>query len=329
MSNHVRLAKLTLRARRGYDPAVAPRLPLTTQRLVVVTGKGGVGKTTVTAALASAAADAGRRVLAVEVGRGRLGALLGADDLGAEPRRVAPGLSAATIEPEEALGDFVESVLRFKVLARRLLQSTSFQVLAAAAPGLAELLVLHRIHGWLQARRLGREVHELVVIDAPASGHSLPLLEAPRTLGTLAGIGQVTELLTGIGRLVADPAFTLICLVTTPEELAVRETVELHRELSARLGLAVAPPIVNAVPPRRFQAGDAAQLGRLDPTHPYVLTARLQLERRQQAEAQLGTLRRSLGAAPIRLPLLFTAADAPAGVAELAAELAEAAGLAA
>ena len=305
------------------------RLPLGSQRLVVVTGKGGVGKTTVTAALARAAARAGRRVLAVEVGRGRLGALLGVERLGHEPKRVATGLAAATIEPEEALADFVHGVLRFRMLSRRLLESTSFQVLAAAAPGLQELLVLHRLLGWIRAKRLGRPVHELVIVDAPASGHSLPLLEAPRTLRAFARLGPVAELLGEIQRLLADPEATLVCPVTTPEELAVRETVELHRELTDRLGLAVAPPIVNALPPRHFTAADAAAVARLEGGHPYVLAARFHVERRKQAEAQVALLRRALDQPPVRLPFLFAAPESPRGIAALAEELAAAAGLAA
>src|SRR5438552_639579 len=220
-------------------PGVPPRLPLLSQRLVVVTGKGGVGKTTVTAALAQAAAASGRRVLAVEVGRGSLGSLLGGLRLGAEPTRVRAGLAAASLEPEALLGDFVAGVLRFRVLARRLLESTSFQVLAAAAPGLGEFLVLHRLLGWVEARRGRRPVHDLVIVDAPASGHSLPLLAAPHTLGALARLGPVAELLARLQRLIADPGATLVCVVTTPEELAVRETVELHRELRERPALAV------------------------------------------------------------------------------------------
>src|SRR5437879_12824401 len=115
-------------------PGVPLRLPLLSQRLVVVTGKGGVGKTTVTAALAYAAAASERRVLAVEVGRGSLGSLLGGLHIGAEPTRVRAGLAAASLEPEALLGDFVAGVLRFRVPARRLLESTSLKVLAPAAP---------------------------------------------------------------------------------------------------------------------------------------------------------------------------------------------------
>src|SRR5207302_745223 len=117
--------------------------------------------------------------------------------------------------------------------------------------------------------------------------------------------------------LIGDPGATLVCVVTTPEDLAVRETVELYRELGERLGLAVAPPIVNALPPRRFTARDAAALDRLEAAsgpHPYLHAARFQLERRRQADAQLTALRRALGAAPVRLPFLFGAPDAPAGL---------------
>jgi hypothetical protein len=227
------------------------------------------------------------------------------------------------------LGEFVHGVLRFAVLARRLLESTTFQVLAAAAPGLPEFLVLHRLLGWLDARRLGRPVWDLVVLDAPASGHSLPLLAAPRTLGALARLGPVADLLGRMGQQLADPAATLVCIVTTPEDLAVRETIELHRELAGRLRLPVGPPIVNRLPPRRFAAADAAALARLDPSHPHVVAARFHVERRRQAEAQLAVLRQAIGPSLVRLSFRFAPPDAPEDVTELAAELAAAAGLAA
>ena len=310
-------------------PRVTARLPLSTQRLVVVTGKGGVGKSSVTAALAYALSAAGRRVLAVEVGRGRLGALLGGKQLGPAPRTIAPGLAGVSIEPEAALADFVLSVLRLRLLARRLLESTSFQVLAAAAPGLPELLALHKISGWVGARRLGRPVHELVLVDAPASGHSLPLLAAPRTLCALARIGPVAEILREVDGLLHDPTRTLVCLVTTPEELAVRETIELHRALAGELGLPVAPAIVNAVPPRRFGRADEAALARLTTGHPWLEAARFLLAQRREAAVQVAALRRALGAAPVRLPFLFAGPEADGGIERLAGDLAAAAGLAA
>ncbi len=324
---------LTLAAARGYLAPVSAHLPLVRQRLVVVTGKGGVGKTAVTAALARAAVTAGRRVLAVEIGQARLGPLLDAPEpLETDPKQLTSLLAAAAIEPEEALGDFVHGVLRIRIFARRLLASTSFQVLAAAAPGLAELLVLHKIAGWLDAGRLGRPRYDMVIVDAPASGHSLPLLDSPRTLGALATIGPVAETLRSLDRRLHDPAETLVVVVTTPEELAVRETIELYGELTRRLGLPVAPPIANAVPARRFTAADEARLAAADLAaldHPYLDASRFEIARRTEARTQLGVLRRALDVQPIRLPFLYEGPEAPEGIARLAAVLGDAAGLAA
>jgi hypothetical protein len=321
---------LTLRATGRYLAPMPAHPTLATQRLVVVTGKGGVGKTAVTAALARAAVDAGRRVLAVEVGRARLGPLLGATaPLGTDPVRLTPGLFAAAIDPEEALGDFVHGVLRLRIFARRLLESTSFQVLAAAAPGLAEFLVLYKINGWLDASRLGRRQHDLVVVDAPASGHSLPLLDAPRTLGALARIGPVADTLADLDRRLHDPAQTLVVVVTTPEELAVRETIELHAELGDRLGLPLGPPIVNAMPARRFTATDEERLAASDVAghrHPHLEAARFELTRRAEATAQVGVLRRETGRKLVQLPFLYDGPEAPGGIARLATELAAAIG---
>ncbi len=311
---------------------MSARLPLTSQRLVVVTGKGGVGKSAIAASLARAAANAGRRVLAVEVGRGRLGPLLGATSLSGDPRTLAPGLAAATIDPEEALGDFVHGMLRLRVLARRLLESTSFQVVAAAAPGLPEFLVLNKLAGWLDARRLGRRVHDLVIVDAPASGHSLPLLSAPRTLGAVARFGPIAQTLQSLQQRLVDPSETLVCVVTTPEELAVRETVELYREVALRLRLPVAPAIVNAVPARRFGRNDEVAIAQLQASgehHPWIEAARFQIERRHEAVSQVRALRRALGAAPVRLPFIPGGPEIPGGIDLLARTLGDAAGLAA
>jgi hypothetical protein len=132
--------------------------------------------------------------------------------------------------------------------------------------------------------------------------------------------------------MLADRSTTLVLLVTTPEELAVRETIELHEELAGRERLPVGPPIVNAMPGRRFAPGDAELLDGLAGAahgHPWVVAARFVVERRREAEAQLVTLRRALGGGAVRLPFLWTPPDDPSGIRPLAERLAAAAGLAA
>src|SRR4029077_11236951 len=106
---------------------------------------------------------------------------------------------------------------------------------------------------------------------------------------------------------------TLVCLVSPPEELAVRETIDLHREIARRLGLPVGPAIVNAVPPRRFTRADEELIDRLaarGERHPSLAAARFMLDRRREAVVQVQALRRALGAAPVRLPFLFAGPEA-------------------
>src|SRR5207247_1352244 len=185
-------------------------------------------------------------------------------------------------------------------------------------------------HGGAGARRRGGRTARARGRGRPRAARRAARRAAAR--GRAAGLWPVADLLARTERLIADPRATLVCVVTPPEELAVRETVELHRELGERLGLAVAPPIVNALPPRRFTAGDVAALDHLEAAsgpHAYLDAARFQLERRRQADAQLTTLRRAVGAAPVRLPFLLAAPDPPAGLAVLAAAPGRAAGVAA
>jgi anion-transporting ArsA/GET3 family ATPase len=166
------------------------------------------------------------------------------------------------------------------------------------------------------------------VVDAPASGHSLPLLGAPRALRALARLGPVADFLGRAERLLHDAATTAVWIVTTPEELPVREAIELHHALRSDLALALPPPIVNAFPRRRFTSRDQAAIAEaaIRDVHPYLAGARLEVARQRDAVEQVRVLRSAIRRAPVRLPYLPGGTADAGGLARLARAVARQAG---
>jgi len=302
------------------------------RRLVFVTGKGGVGKTAVALALAFAASRARRRVLVVEVNPyGRIGEYLGGLTLTPEPAEIAPNLSVATIVPSVVLEEFALRVLRIRALARRLLQSHTFRVVAAAAPGIEDFLTLVRIAGWEDARTgLQRRRHrfDLVIVDAPATGHSVPLLATPATLLNMLPFGPLAGTARELALLLNDSERTAVAMVTQAEEMAVNETLELAAAL-VRLGMGILPPLVNAVSPLHFTREEARRLT-ADPLDvpsallPYAAAARFHLARQRGAERQIRRLARAFATSPLCLPHVPARSFAISAIEQLADELAHA-----
>jgi anion-transporting ArsA/GET3 family ATPase len=280
------------------------------RRLVFVTGKGGVGKTAVTLALAVAAARAKRRVLVVEVNPyGRIGEYVGGKTLGPEPIEIAPYLSAAAIVPAVIMEEFVHGILRIRALTRRLLESHTFRVVTAAAPGLEDFLTLVRIARWEDARaglRRGRHRFDLILVDAPATGHSVPLLGTPGSLLKLLAFGPLARSARELALLLGDRDRTAVAVVTRAEEMAVNETLELAGALM-RLGIEIMPPLVNVVTPLRFTVEEARRI-RADPPdlpsslRPYAAAARFSVARQRAAERQVRRLGHALDRKPFCLP---------------------------
>jgi anion-transporting ArsA/GET3 family ATPase len=196
-------------------------------RLVVVTGKGGTGKTTVAAGLAVAAAGRGRRVLVVEVeARQGLAGLFGRGDLGHRETRVGDQISALAVDPDESLREYLERY-GFGPLARLLSWAHLNRFITAAAPGLGDVLLVGKV--WEASTRQGPgggPAYDLVVLDAPPTGRVVPFLRAPETVAELARVGPIRTQADRVRALLDDPVRTAVVLTCLPEELPVTETLE-------------------------------------------------------------------------------------------------------
>jgi anion-transporting ArsA/GET3 family ATPase len=231
-----------------------------------VTGKGGAGKSSVAQALALEAARRGMRVGLVEA-------------LDGDQRRCAPstvgGIDHLVLDPRHALRHLLARLLRFGFLSDRLMDSRTFSAVAAAAPGLYDLVRLDYLRELAEGR--ARASFDLLVIDAPASGHGIGLLEAPHLVSELAAIGPARTVAHAARAFISqNPAFRAV-VVALPEELSVAETAETHAALS-RLHVSVTATVVNGVYPQRASEPQAAWLRR----HEGSTDARLYLERRER-----------------------------------------------
>jgi anion-transporting ArsA/GET3 family ATPase len=291
------------------------------KRLVVVTGKGGTGKTTVAAALGLLAARSGKRAVVCEVAeQERLAALFGVEPLGHEERELAPGLSGVSIDPERAKAEWLRHQLKSGALAGVLGHSRIFQYLTAAAPGLSELVTMGAIWDLAQLeRRLGGATYDLAIVDAPATGHGIALLRSPKTFADIARVGPIHRQAMRIHDFVTNPESTGVMAVALAEEMPVNETIELGERLEDEVGLTIDAVVVNGLYPDRFTNDEVKRIESVDGT---VAAAALGEHRR--ARSQRAELRRLKGAmeAPVAtLPFLFEADLAADGLERLSREL--------
>ena len=279
---------------------------LLARRLLVVTGKGGVGKTTVAAALGLVAARAGKRTIVAEVAR-RGDVASAFDRAGAEPFEeieLAPGLFHISIDPQDALEEYLRDQLPHGPVADILVRSRVFGLLAAATPGMRELLTVGKL--WelaqLERRTPGGDAYDLVVVDAPATGHGVAVLTAPRTFAAAAGTGPVARQGRKIDATLSDPSLTAVLAVARAEELAVTETGELRWSLRSSMGLSISRVIANALDPDRFDDAEALELER-HAEHPAVARALSGHRRALRQREQLSRLASLTGQKPARLEL--------------------------
>ncbi len=290
------------------------------RRLHFVVGKGGVGKTTVAAALALALARRGRRTLAVEMEPGRLAAVLGAE--------AGDRLHVLQVDGRAALEEYLNLVIPVKRLLATVFSSKIYQYFVAAAPGLKELMTVGKI--WYEAtRREGeRLAWDAIVVDAPATGHSLQYLRMPQAARDTFGAGLVQREATRITELLRDRQTTAVHLVTLAEEMPVSETLETRAQLTDELGLSLGWVIVNRLHRRRFASATLERLRAAARGAGAPERALLQSVAERAAEesgwsdinaANLARLRAGIGDVPlVEIPFLFVEEFGPAELEQVA-----------
>jgi anion-transporting ArsA/GET3 family ATPase len=218
---------------------------------VIVTGKGGTGKTSVVAALALAAARAGRRVLVAETGLAEAVPPLiapGSAPVGYAGRELRPGLTALRIEPYEALAEYVGLQFGMRAMTDLVFRNAAFHQLMDASPGWRELITLGKVwHLRQQQGPDGRPLYDLVIVDAPATGHGITFLDVPRVVVSAIRAGPLRRHASWVEEMVRNPDETLLLPVALAEELPARETAELVSRLREDVGVTVDRVVVNAV----------------------------------------------------------------------------------
>jgi Mrp family chromosome partitioning ATPase len=312
---------------------------LTDLRFVIVSGKGGVGRTTVAATLARAAAGTGKRVLlAAAAATDRLGRMFGqSQPLGPSITTLAPGIEGVNITPASSLHEYGLKVLRSELITRAVFENRAVRGLLGAIPGLDAYALLGKAWWHTTETKDGRPRYDLVVFDGPATGHAALMLRIPQAILNVMPKGPLAGDARAIIELLRDPARAALVIVTLAEDLPAREASELAAQARGPLAIPLGPLVVNALATDALSAPAVdsvlsawavQQRGGSATTADSRLQATLRMAagvraHREAAERVLEGLKRDPGLPMITLPRIPTAEIGPAIIAELTPHLAE------
>lgn len=281
-----------------------------------VVGKGGVGKTTVTASIALAAARKGKRVLvAMTNAKERLSTLLEVEPIGPNNQNVAPNIDAVNMVPQVALEEYGLMVLKSRTLQRAIFENRIVTGLLRGTPGMEAWAMLGKAYYHTkETLESGRRRYDLVIVDAPATGHGLDMLRVPKVIVEVAPPGLLRREAEEALDLFRDPARCGVVLVTLPEDMPANETIELHQAIVTELRMPPHTLVVNQVLPRLFAPAERtlavglADMLPLDSSlHGLAVAGRTRAIREEVQEQSLAKLVQALPGLPrVTLPMLFT-----------------------
>jgi len=297
------------------------------RRLILVVGKGGVGRSTVAAAIAGTCAAQGKKTLLYQTNANdRFGHYFGKPPVGATPSQLAPNLWAVNATPASALAEYGLMVLRFQSVYEMVFENRVAKAFLRAIPGLDDYALLGKAWFHTTEEKRGKPVWDSVVFDMPASGHSVSMLRVPWVIVDTVPEGPLTRDARTVKALLCDPARTAAVLVTLAEEMPVNEALELEVKLIA-LGIVPQQLLVNQVFPRHFPPGapvtrvlealTADQANLTTPLAQLTAHAGLSRDRRELNERYLAELRKRTSTKLVELPMLFAHTLGPADVKHL------------
>jgi anion-transporting ArsA/GET3 family ATPase len=280
---------------------------------VFVVGKGGVGKTTVSAALALAAARRGKRVLvAMCNAKERLSYLLEVSVIGAHNQTVLPGVDAVNMTPEAALAEYGLMVLKVKALYSAIFENRVVSAFLRGAPGIEAWSMLGKAYYHTKEETEGARRYDLVILDAPSTGHGLSMLRVPQVIVDVAPPGLLRREAESALELFRDPRRAGVVLVTLPEDMPVNESIELHAAIRDELRMPVVKLVVNSVLPRLFEPAEreaflalGARLPEHSPLESLGAATRARVLRERLQEESLARLAEELPLPALTLPHLF------------------------